>query len=75
MEHDETVDSTWKVVKESFVSSFKEMLRRWKWIRHTLGKPFSNITRKALFWNPSERGKVQPVNLWRQDPEADIDWG
>lgn len=32
--------------------------RKWAWIRHTLRKPVSNVTRKASEWNPQGNHKV-----------------
>jgi len=49
------------------------MMRRWRWIGHTLRKPFTNLTRQALFWNPQgKRKRGRPRNSWRRDLEADI---
>ena len=46
--------------------------RRWRWIRHTLRKPSTNITRQALTWNPQgKRKRGRPKNTWRRDLEAD----
>lgn len=46
--------------------------RKWRWIGHTLRKSPSNITRKALTWNPQGRRKRgRPKNSWRRDLEAE----
>ena len=46
--------------------------RRWRWIRHTLPRPDSNIAKKALRWNPqTQRKRGQPRNTWRREVEAD----
>ena len=45
--------------------------RRWRWIGHTLRKPFSNTTRQALNWNPQgKRKRGRPRNTWRREVEA-----
>jgi len=45
---------------------------RWGWIGHTLRKPASPITRKALTWNPQGRRKWgRPRNTWRRDLQTD----
>ena len=47
--------------------------RKWKWLGHTLWKPSSTITRKALTWNPQGRRKRGPPrNTWRRSLEAEI---
>ena len=33
------------------------MMRRWKWIGHTLQKPSTGITRQAMSWNPQGKRK------------------
>ena len=49
----------------------KVMLRRWRWMGHTLLKPFTSITRHALSWNPRPRNsrrrerKVQDRDSWK----------
>ena len=49
------------------------MMRRWRWIGHTLRKPSTNITRQALSWNPQgKRKRGRPRNSWRRDLKADI---
>ena len=49
------------------------MMRRWRWIGHTLRKPSTSITRQALSWNPQgKRKRGRPRNSWRRDLEADI---
>ena len=46
--------------------------RRWRWIGHTLRKPASSTTRRALTWNPQgKRKRGRPRNTWRRDLEAD----
>ena len=52
----------------------KQILKRkWGWIRHTLRKPASSITRQALTWNPQgKRKRGWPRNSWRQDTEAEL---
>lgn len=46
--------------------------RKWRWIGHTLRKPPTSITRKALSWNPQgKRRRGRPKNTWRRDLEAD----
>ena len=47
--------------------------RRWRWIGHTLRKPFPSTSRQALTWN--QRGKRKRGwlrNTWRRDLKADI---
>ena len=47
--------------------------RKWKWIGHTLRKPTSDITRKALEWNPQGKRKVgRPVRTWRRSVEEEL---
>ena len=42
--------------------------KRWRWIGHTLQKPTSSTTRRALTWNPQEKRKRGfPRNTWRRD--------
>ena len=49
------------------------MMRRWRWIGHTLRKPSTNITRQALSWTPQgKRKRGRPRNSWRRDLQADI---
>ena len=52
----------------------KQILKRkWGWIRHTLRKPASSITRQALNWNPQgKRKRGRPCNSWRQDTEVEL---
>jgi len=46
--------------------------RKWGWIRHTLRKPVSNITRQALFWNPQGNRKVGcPRHTWRRSTDKE----
>ncbi|XP_063408979.1 uncharacterized protein LOC134692458 [Mytilus trossulus] len=41
--------------------------RKWKWIRHTLRKKDTHITKQALEWNPQEhRKRGRPKNTWRR---------
>ena len=41
--------------------------RKWSWIRHTLRKHSSNVTRHALRWNPQgKRSQGHPRNSWRR---------
>ena len=48
--------------------------RRWKWIGHTLRKPYTSITRKALEWNPQgKRSRGRPKGTWKRVMEEDID--
>ena len=47
--------------------------RRWRWIGHTLRKPGSSITRKALDWNPQgKRSRGRPRGTWKRVLESDI---
>ena len=49
------------------------MMRRCRWIGHTLRKPSTNITRQTLSWNPQgKRKRGRPRNSWRRDLETDI---
>ena len=42
--------------------------KRWRWIGHTLQKPTSSTTRRALTWNPQgQRKRGFPRNTWRRD--------
>ena len=46
--------------------------RRWRWIGHTLRKPETSTTRRALTWNPQGKRKTgRPRNTWRRDLDAD----
>ena len=47
--------------------------RKWRWIGHTLRKPTSSITRRALTWNPQgKRKRGRPRNTWRRDMESEV---
>ena len=47
--------------------------RRWRWIGHTLRKPSTSITRKALDWNPQgKRSRGRPRGTWRRIIEKDV---
>ena len=49
------------------------MMRRWRWIGHTLRKPSTSITRQALSWDQrGKRKRGRPRNSGRWDLEADI---
>ena len=48
--------------------------RRWRWIGHTLRKTNSNITRKALQWNPQgTRTRGRPRGTWRRVVVEDME--
>ena len=47
---------------------YKSVDRKWGWLGHTLRKPVSNITRRALTWNPQgKRKRGRPRNTWRRE--------
>lgn len=47
--------------------------RRWRWIGHTLRKPSSSITKKALDWNPQgKRSRGRPRGTWRRVRDSDV---
>jgi hypothetical protein len=47
--------------------------RKWGWIGHTLRKPNTNTTRRALQWNPQgKRRKGRPRNSWRRTTDAEL---
>ena len=48
--------------------------RRWRWIGHTLRRPNSNITKKALEWNPQGcRSRGRPRGTWRRVIDEDME--
>jgi hypothetical protein len=48
-------------------------MRKWKWIRHTLRKDHSNITRQGLDWNPQgKRRKGRPRVNWKRTVLAEL---
>ena len=61
----------WKRTKQQ--SAEVEILqRRWRWIRHTLRKRTTCITRETLTWNPQrKRKRGRPRNTWRRDLETE----
>lgn len=47
--------------------------RKYGWLGHTLRKPPTNITRKALEFNPQgSRRRGRPNNTWRRNTEKEI---
>ena len=47
--------------------------RRWRWIGHTLRKPTSSITKKALDWNPQgARKRGRPRTTWKRSITSDL---
>ena len=48
--------------------------RRWRWIGHTLRRTNSNVTKRALQWNPQgTRGRGRPRGTWRRVMTEDIE--
>ena len=48
--------------------------RRWRWIGHTLRRTNSNITKRALQWNPQgNRNRGRPRGTWRRVMTEDME--
>ena len=49
------------------------MVRRWRWIGHTLRTPATRTTRQALQWNPQgTRRRGRPRETWKRCVEKDM---
>ena len=47
--------------------------RKWRWLGHTLRKPFANVTRHALRWTPQgKRNRGRPKTTWRRSTDAEV---
>ena len=47
--------------------------RKWRWLGHTLRKPFANVTGHALRWTPQgKRSRGRPKTTWRRSTEAEV---
>ena len=47
--------------------------RKWRWLGHTLRKPFANVTRHALRWTPQgKRNRGRPKTTWRRSIDAEV---
>jgi hypothetical protein len=56
----------WETTQQIPISS-EIMMRKWKWIGHTLRKDQNNITRQRLVWNPQgKKGKDRPRVTWKR---------
>ncbi|XP_052256763.1 uncharacterized protein LOC127861966 [Dreissena polymorpha] len=65
-------EDLWQQIKQGPID-IQINKRRWGWIGHTLRKPATSITRKALSWNPQGKCKRRrPKNSWRRDLIEDI---
>ncbi|XP_071160139.1 uncharacterized protein [Mytilus edulis] len=48
--------------------------RKWKWIRHTLRKKDTHITKQALEWNPQgHRKRGRSKNTWKETKQIAMD--
>ena len=48
--------------------------RRWRWVGHTLRRTNSNITKRALQWNPQgSRDRGRPRGTWRRVMVEDME--
>ena len=57
--------------QEKLVITIKR--QKWKWIGHTLRKPNTNTTRRALEWNPQgARRKGRPQHSWKRTLEEEL---
>ena len=47
--------------------------RKWRWLSHTLRKPFANVARNALRCTPQgKRNRGRPKTTWRRSTEAEV---
>jgi len=62
-----TNNELWKRTKQTR-TDLQIRKREWGWLCHTLRKPFDDITRQALEWNPPQgkRSRGRPKNTWRR---------
>jgi hypothetical protein len=75
-----TNDDLWRRTRQEKIATIIRR-RRWRWLRHTLRKADTSITKQALTWNPQgTRKKGRPRTSWRRTIAADLEvmgrsWG